>query len=386
MLKQACVRRLIWVLILTLTFSCSNDSSSPEADAFANLAADIKAVMERQGVPQLSAIITDKDGLIWQSHQASNGLTPPRSDALFAMGSISKLVTAVALMQLVEAGQVDLQADINQYLGFNVRNRHFPDSPITAFHLLTHNSGMASNPPGDVAEGQLVFEGTVDLDWIPHFLATEGQQSSDSLWRSVNPGDGQATSIQSSNMGVALVGALVEAVSGQDFGVYAKQEIFEPLGMQDSGFRLSDIVVNRLLALYGDSLNETVAPYDVYVYPAFSLKCSMPDLQRFLMAIMNGGSLNGNRILRTETVAQMLENQFVATNLPFSSSISLMWRQPFNQAWIGHTGGVPGASTVMDFHPQRGFGVIILTNQAGHSSIYPGGEIYNLIHTAALAN
>ena len=206
--------------------------------------------------------------------------------------------------------------------------------------------------------------------WIPAYLLPDGDKYLSITWQQNAPG----STVQYTNVGLALLGYLVEVISGQNFAEYCQDHIFEPLQMPNSGFLLSEVDTTLLATLY---FEETVIePYSVPHYPASMLKSSLEELSHFLIAIMNGGVYKGIRILQEQTVLEMLQIQVPATKLGY------VW-QYVDNGWVGHNGGYWGVSSNFDFHPEKRVGVILLANTNGKASLYTGGNIYKLVHWEA---
>lgn len=155
------------------------------------------------------------------------------------VASVSKVVVATAVMQLVERGDINLDIDISTYIPFSLRNPGFPDDSITTRMLLTHRSGI-NNPstygtyPGDSAPP--LFPGIRDI-----LVPGNGRYLS-SIWTNSRPG----TTFLYTNIGTAVLGYLVQAVSNEDFNQYCIENIFEPLEMFDTSFRLDGLDEERI--------------------------------------------------------------------------------------------------------------------------------------------
>jgi CubicO group peptidase (beta-lactamase class C family) len=218
---------------------------------------------------------------------------------LFRPGSVSKLATWVAVMQLVEQGKLDLDADVNTYLqGFKIKET-FPE-PVTLQHIMTHSAGFE-----DGGLGYLIIddpEKTITLR-----EAMERYQP-----ERVNP-PGAYTAY--SNYATSLAGLIVESVSGLSFNDYIKQNIFDPLGMANSSFvePLPDNLAAHMAKSYKAEAGAYVEkPFEIIANfgPAGAQSATSTDMVRFAQAILNGGELDGSRILKSETVQQMLTQQF----------------------------------------------------------------------------
>ena len=218
---------------------------------------------------------------------------------LFRPGSVSKLFTWVAVMQQVEAGRLDLDADVNEYLsGFQIDQRF--DEPITLRHVMTHTAGFE-----DGGMGYLIIDDP-----------ERAMPLSESLVRyqpkRVNPPGAQTAY---SNYATTLAGHIVAEVAGLSFEEYVEQEIFEPLGMKSSSFRepLPEPLASNMAVSYSPEGGRfTEKPFEIITSfgPAGSQSATSTDMVRFAQAILNGGELDGNRILEAATVEQMLARNF----------------------------------------------------------------------------
>jgi len=221
------------------------------------------------------------------------------SRTLFRPGSVSKLFTWVSVMQLVEQGKLDLDTDVNTYLkSFKIKQTF--DQPITLRDIMTHTSGFE-----DGALGYLIVD---DPDKaIPLRDAMEKYQP-----MRVNP---PGTHTAYSNYATALAGLIVQNVSGVRFQDYIQQNIFDPLGMKNASFEepLPEPLKDHMATSYAVKAGGFVEkPFEIVAdfAPAGSESATVTDMVRFGQAIMNGGELDGARILGAQTVQQMLTRNF----------------------------------------------------------------------------
>lgn len=221
------------------------------------------------------------------------------ADTLFRPGSISKLFTWVAVMQLVEQGKLDLDTDVNNYLETFQIDDTFED-PITLRHILTHTPGFE-----DGGLGYLIID---DPDKVISLRdAMERYQPA-----RVNPPGAQTAY---SNYATALAGLIVANVSGISFNDYIRQNIFEPLGMQSSSFEEPlppdlDVRMAKSYKLEAGAFKEMPFELVANFGPAGALSATATDMMRFAQAILNGGELDGNRILGADTMEAMLTRNF----------------------------------------------------------------------------
>lgn len=213
---------------------------------------------------------------------------------LFRPGSISKLFTWIAVMQQVEAGRIDLDADINKYLGFKI-----PDTwaePITMRHVLTHTAGFAETVRDLIVRGQaqpLELE-TLMSRWVPD--------------RIYKPG----TVAAYSNYATSLAGLIVQRVSGEKFEDYVDKHILAPAGMKHSSMAqpLPAHLAPLMSKGYGSSRDKAQDFEVVNHAPAGSLSASGTDMARFMIALLNKGEGPGGRILSPESLALMWKPQY----------------------------------------------------------------------------
>ena len=277
----------------------------------------------------------DKNGAV-------DGLT-----TLVRPGSISKMFTWIALLQQVEQGRVDLDADVNRYIDFRIEP--FQGQPIRVRDLLSHSPGMSD--VGNVA--------TTDPAKVVPYEQWLKQRVPARLWP---PG----TEISYSNWGAALAGYIVERVSGEPFADYAEKHILVPLGMTSSTFRepLGAPMANRMATGYKLIDGRFVAQpveYLAPVMPAGSLTASGPDVARFMLALINDGALGKARIASRASIALLESNSLAnAPDLPPMAHGFLVYRQQ-NPRLVGHAGKTIGFSSDLIYAPDRGIGFFVST-------------------------
>jgi len=211
-------------------------------------------------------------------------------DTLFRPGSVSKLFTWTAVMQLVEQGKLDLDADLNQYIDFKIPPRD--GKPITLRQVMTHTTGMEEQIRGlitaDAAE--ITPLGQALKHWVPERIHAPGSTPA------------------YSNYATALAGYIVERVSGMPFDDYIERNIFQPLGMASSSFRqpLQPELLARMSNGYAKASEGEPKPYEfISLAPAGSLASSGADMGRFMIAHLGDGALGDARILQAETAQKM---------------------------------------------------------------------------------
>jgi CubicO group peptidase (beta-lactamase class C family) len=325
-------------------------------------------------VPGLAAAIVKNGRLVCT---AAAGLAhieqekPVTPDTLFLIASVSKTITGTALMQLRDERRFHLDDNVNSYLPFKIAIPAAPTAAITFRQLLTHTSSIADNTkyincPGSCAYGSslgaFVTKGAdspISLAELTKGYLTPGGAYYDRAanFKSTPPG----TVSDYSNMGTVLAGYLVELLSGLPFDRYCKEQIFTPLGMDTTSWRLEGID-RSILAMPYDKGSSGYVPYGQYGepdYPDGMLRTSVKELGYFLISYIQGGQYNGQRVLKSRTVREMLKRQS-----PLDRSQGLVWvSQSIGGRLVwGHDGADNGAGAQMWFDPAKSEGVILLTN------------------------
>jgi len=277
---------------------------------------------------------------------ASRRVADPET-TLFRTGSIGKLFTWTAVMQMVEAGRIDLDADVNRYLDFQIPAHD--GGPVTMRHLMTHTAGFEERNRDLIFndENQILSLGDYLKSWVPRRIFAAG------------------TTPAYSNYGTALAGYVVERVSGVPFADYVEQRIFRPLGMRHATFRqpvpgnLSPMLANGYFRASGEPgrFEFTSAT------PAGSLSLSGADMARFMIAHLDGGA----GLMRPQT-AQLMQNN-PTTILPHLNRMHLgFFETNINgRRVIGHLGDTALFHGAMHLFPDERVGLYVVVNSAGRS-------------------
>jgi CubicO group peptidase (beta-lactamase class C family) len=346
----------------------------------------IKSQMRTARIPGLAVTVLKSGKIAWSKGYGwadianRKPMDPDRT--IQNIGSVSKTVTATAVMQLVERNQVALDEDVSRYLPFPVRHPSHPTVPITCRLLLTHRSAIVDGPA--YGKSYLCGDPQVRLGaWLEDYLTPEGAlYQAETNFGAWEPG----TRWKYSNIGFGLLGHVVEHVSGQSFSAYTHQRILAPLGMTRTGWAWSEIDPRSHAVVYaaiGDpkdgeleqsrrsGLTEGSPEHDPDVgdfqphcrysfvtTPDGGLRTSANQLARFLLAYLGGGK----PILEPATVRQMLTP---AGTTGAESGQGLAWHRSEVGGEIrwGHGGADPGVRTQMSFRPSDGVGVIVFVNR-----------------------
>ena len=353
---------------------CANFTTAPVArdvcGAYQLFDFLVEGQMAATGIPGVAVAAIRAGEVLWTGAYGQRHVAPSRpalATTPFMLASISKVVTATAVLQLIEDGVFGLDDDIDTILDFPVDNPRVPgDEVITVRHLLTHTSGLADDEtvwggnPGDADSLYVLGDSPISLrDFMVGYF-TPGGEWYDSVRNFT--ADTPGTSYLYSNLGTALLGYLVEAATGTTLDDHCENEIFAPLAMSDTGWHLSDFAAGDVAMPY-ESVGGQFYEWGHYGYPDFpngQLRSSAADLARFLAAWASGGILDGTRILDSTTVEQALSVQYPGVD--GAQGLSWYYDAVGPRTVIGHNGGDYGASTDMYFDPATGHGALVLLN------------------------
>lgn len=329
----------------------------------------IEGRMQEAGLVGLGAAIIFDRKLVW-SHGYGfadrQDAVPFTTDTVINIGSISKPFTGVALMQAVADGKLSLDEDINAYLPFKVINPSFPDARITLRHLATHTSGITDR--WEVYQRTYHWGGDAPEplgEFLQGYLGVGGKDYAKDNFLPFKPG----THRDYSNIASGLAGYIVERAVGQPLNTYTRQRIFKPLGMDRSGWLLSEIAPGAHATLYvgHEGFSIPIQLYGITTYPDGGVRTSVSDLSRFFIALLDGGQYEGTRILDAASAAEMLRFQYTEANKPDNVLLNeknsgIFWSTKFDVTYIGHGGSDPGISTQMLSTLDKDMAIILMVN------------------------
>ncbi len=290
------------------------------------------------------------------------------ADTPFGLGSVSKTVVAVALMQAVEDGHLTLETEINDLLSFEIKNPHNQATSMTLRHLATHTSSIQDHTWTYLTKGYFQGDAPISLeDFLKSYLLPNGDlYSAGRCYLEAKPGEEASYS----NVATALAAYVISLAVGQPFEAYTRKRIFEPLGMQNTGWFLSEFAEPNTIAMLYNQIGRPYAYLGLATWPDGQLRSSANDLSRFLSAIINGGELDGVRILTEDSVQEMLRVQFPKLEVDDEKQ-GIFWGH-HEQGWIGHNGGDPGVFSLMFFDPSTKHGGVVLMNSMNQKTVGTG--------------
>ena len=349
--------------------------------------------VSESAMPGLACAVVVGDAVVWTYGTGWADIerqVPMSSATILNIASVSKPLTATALLRLWEETGFDLDADIDSFLKFSVRNPHHPETPITLRQLLTHRSSIKDGPAYDA--GYVCGIPSEDLEtWLKAYLLPDGQRDSASdNYHAWPPGTMSPPEPPRpySNVGYGLISLLVEKISGMPFSDYCSRRIFEPVGMATTSWFLEDIPSERHASLYSlvpdnpdelgfggvEVLHEQLAlartaqPGSLFKHCLYShpikadgmLRTSVEEFARFLIVYTNGGVSNAQRILECSTLEMMLSADHFGRALCWQGGHLSDGRVRWH-----HGGSDPGVGTVALVEPAQKLGILIFSNYAG---------------------
>lgn len=329
-------------------------------------------------LPGFSVAVVDSSGVIFLDGFGFRDIeskSPFEASTLLNIGSISKTMTGIAIMQLVEDGNLCLDDEINRFLPFNLYNPHHPDKPILVRHIATHTSTLIDpdeyertylfvdsiltpkkNFPRDFRKWVDTYNSNEEMpviDFIENMCHPLGEWYSKKNYSKKEPGE----EYHYSNISAVIAGHIVAEVSGEPYKDYVVNHILRPLHMVDSGWDLADIDINRFITHYLS--NDLAIPrYELVSYADGGLITSAEELAKYLSAMIKAYQGGTCPILNSQSAKFMMDPIFTSEEKNYGVFWSINGKGEY-----GHSGGDPGIMTYMMFDPDTGIGRIVMTNK-----------------------
>ncbi|MCI0432059.1 MAG: serine hydrolase [Gemmatimonadetes bacterium] len=311
----------------------------------------IRHEVEDKALPSVTIALVDDQRIVWAQAWGFADLerrTPATAETVHRVGSVSKLFTDIGIMQLVERGELDLDAPVTRYLP-SFAPRGFESRQITLRHLMAHRSGLLREPP------------------VGNYFDPEGSTLA-AMVASVNdrdlvypPGERTKYSIAA----IALVGYILEARSGEPFARYLQRAVLEPMGLSSSSFAPSPGIVERLSKAYmwaRDGRQYAAPTFELGMAPAGSMYSTVLDLGRFLSTLFAGGRTpSGVQVLQPATIEAMWTPQFSGPGQARGFGIGFALSTLEGQRRVGHGGAIYGFATDVAALPDARLGVVVVT-------------------------
>jgi len=377
--RRACVKFLPFSLLPLLLLACAEapDEGTPTAGVeggYVEVAAALSTMIERERAQKdlaaVSIALVDDRGVVWaEGFGEQESGVPATAETVYRVGSVSKLFTDIAVMQLVERGEIDIDAPVRDYLpDFAPDNRS--GIPITLRQLMSHRSGLIREPPaGNYFDdaGASLGATVASLAGTPQIYEPE-------------------TRTKYSNAGIAVVGYTLEVTQSVPFADYVKRAVLDPIGMTSSAFAPEPAIVDDLAEAYMWGFDRGLfdAPtFELGMAPAGSMYSTVLDLARFMGVMFRrgefpdeGAEAGGDdtesaqrRLLEAATLEAMWEPQFAGPGASARYGLGFAVDERFGQRWLGHGGAIYGFSTQLAFLPDSRIGVVVVSAVDGTNTI-----------------
>ncbi|MXX56076.1 MAG: beta-lactamase family protein, partial [Gemmatimonadetes bacterium] len=377
--RRACVKLLPFSLLPLLLLACAEapDEGTPTVGlegGYVEVAAALSTMIERERTQKdlaaVSIALVDDRDVVWaEGFGEQEPGVPATAETVYRVGSVSKLFTDIAVMQLVERGEVDIDAPVRGYLpDFAPDNRS--GTPITLRQLMSHRSGLIREPPaGNYFDdaGASLGATVASLAGTPQIYEPE-------------------TRTKYSNAGIAVVGYTLEVTQSVPFTDYVERAVLDPIGMTSSAFAPEPAIVDDLAEAYmwGFDRGFFDAPtFELGMAPAGSMYSTVLDLARFMGVMFQRGELPDEgaeaggddtespqrRLLEAATLEAMWEPQFAEPGATAGYGLGFAVDERFGQRWLGHGGAIYGFSTQLAFLPDSRIGVVVVSAVDGTNTI-----------------
>ena len=363
-------------LMLTINFSAFAQPNIYQD----SLHLQLSQLSTQSEIPGFGTIII-RDGAVKYAkgfgYENSAEKKPYTTSSIQNIASLSKTVIGVSLMKCVQLGLLQLDDPINKYLPYSIVNPHSPNALITVRHLATHTSTL--NDPNDY-ERAYIFQSKIETgkekipkgykkyiklynkntrvpldEFVQSIFIAGGKYYRTKNFLKAMPGK----QFKYSNIGAGIASRIVEIVSKMSFQDFTAKHIFEPLGMNDTGWDLTTEVLTKKVTPYlTPSL--PLPHYDLVTFADGGLITSLDDFSKYMMEMMR--CYNGEG----EILSKALCQEMMTPHLNEGQLYGIFWEISASKKSIGHNGGDPGTLTNCYFQPATGVAKIMFSNMLPH--------------------
>ena len=355
------LRRNIFALFVFVLSACSTPPQKPASAVRGDYAYArqyitwmIEQGMSRDDVTGLSIALVDDQDVVWMQgfgyadKQAQLKASP---DTVYHLGSIAKVFTASAAMQLAGQGKLDIDQPLQKYLPeFSIKSRFGDIRAITPRNIMTHHSGLPGN-------------------WVHGMSERHPQPFTDQVTAVKDEylAGPPNTVFAYSNLGVSLLGAAIGEVSGECYASYMNSHLLHPLGMMHNGFEA------RIPGRAYRNGNEVEA-FPLRDLPSGGLNSSVSDMTHFMRMVFADGKYDGRQIMQPELLHEMLKVQNPGLPLDFDFKMGLGWMLsgvdvPRAGTVASHGGTTLNYHTMMAILPEHKLGVLVFSNSTTSQSL-----------------
>lgn len=367
---------LLIFLSAAITISYAQENKKDYTEAFNLIEVWLEAQKDYESLPGISAIVVENQDILWTgafglSNVASNVPTSPST--ICSICSISKLFTSVAIMKLYDEGKLRLDDKVEDLLPWYNLEQQFPDSwPVTVRGLLTHSSGLPRESDFPYWTGpEYPFPTRNEIK------SKLGEQKT--LYPS-------STYFQYSNLGLTLLGEIVEQVSGVPFDVYVQQYILDPLELADTRTTLPKHLYGDKMAIGYSSLTREGKRYPVNFFqakgikPAAGFSSNVLDLGKFAAWQFRLTEATETEIIKPSTLKYMYNVHWTDPDWNTTWGLGFVVSKASDGSkWISHGGWCPGFKTIFKLHPKSKRAYSVMINAEGVNPGKYADEIHNIL-------
>ncbi len=345
------------ILCLSIPFPAFAQPSIPPAEPYKSAVAELEKFIAQQvddkKLPALSIALVDDQNVVWAKgfgYQDRDLKIPASAETVYRVGSVSKLFTDVAIMQLVEQGKLDLDAPIMKYVP-DFKPIYKPEhKPITLRMLMAHHSGLIREPPVgnyfDPTEPGL--EKTIaSLNGIELVYAPNERE-------------------KYSNAAIGLVGYTLQKTQGEKFETYVQKKVLDPLGLKSSSFEATPSIRKKLAdaVMWTYHGREFPAPtFELGEAPAGCMYSTVLDLAKFQSCLFADGKVGEKQLLKPETLKDMFRPQFAKGEGERGFGLGFMMGDLDGKKRVGHGGAIYGFATEFAALPTEKLGAVVVCSR-----------------------
>lgn len=345
------------LLLFLVSIGYSQNDKKDYSEAFKLIEVWLESQKDFEQLPGIMAVIVEDQEVLWSgaygmANQEENVEAQPST--ICSICSISKLFTAVAIMKLYDEGKLRLDDRIEELLPWYDLGQKFPDSgPITIRSLLTHSSGLPREADSPYWTGP-------DFPFPNQQEVREGLKHQETLYPSF-------TYFQYSNLGLTLLGEVVEEISGMPFDDYITENILEPLNLEDTRTEMPENLYGNELAVGYSAMTRQGTRERINFFQARGIKAAagfsstVEDLAKFASWQFRLLDTTGTEILKPSTLKYMQNVHWTDPDWKTGWGLGFSVYQSGGSKWVGHGGSCPGYRSTLQMNPQskRAYSVII---------------------------
>jgi CubicO group peptidase (beta-lactamase class C family) len=332
-----------------------------------------------EGIPGISAAVVHDQEVIWTGatgYADPESGTPATAGTAYSICSISKLFTAIGVMQLRDAGELRLDDQVSDLLPwFDIRDTYEDSPPVTVQGLLTHSSGL----PRESEHSYWIepFDFPTRDEIVQRLDAQEMLYPSDRYY-------------QYSNLGLTLAGEIVAEVSGAPFSEYMRSHILDPLGMRSTWPDIGEYPFpDRLAVGYGSSRRDgsrsRMPPFAAEgIAPAAGFASTVEDMARFAAWQFDAMESGGDEVLGGNTLREMQRVHWMDPDWKTTRGLGFGVYRNRGVTYVGHSGLCPGFESTIQLYPPDRLAAVVMTNAIGLSPSALAIEMLRLIKPAVV--